>query len=196
VLLLLVVAVLNAPLVPVGVPLLKNEQATSYFSWLAYDLGIDGAVRWEDGELHDLPQDFADMLGWQELAALVDTACQRAACNAQNPCLVYGENYGQAGAIDHYLPAQPWRTVASFADSYRLWATDSLPPNLHTFIYVNDELGDDVQAVFSNIEKIGEINDPQAREKGTGVWLCRDSSDRFRALWRQRVGEEQATFRE
>jgi hypothetical protein len=27
-----------------------------------------GMLRWEDGKDHDLPQDFADMLGWKELA--------------------------------------------------------------------------------------------------------------------------------
>jgi hypothetical protein len=29
---------------------------------------------WEDGKVHDLPQDFADMLGWKELATKVDSA--------------------------------------------------------------------------------------------------------------------------
>jgi len=30
-----------------------------------------GANRWEDGKTHNLPQDYADMLGWKELAHLV-----------------------------------------------------------------------------------------------------------------------------
>ena len=33
-----------------------------------------GLLRWEDGQDHQLPQDFADMLGWRELAAKVDAA--------------------------------------------------------------------------------------------------------------------------
>jgi len=27
-----------------------------------------GLLRWEDGKNHNLPQDFADMLGWHEMA--------------------------------------------------------------------------------------------------------------------------------
>ncbi len=30
-------------------------------------------LTWEDGKEHPLPQDFADMLGWQELARKVDS---------------------------------------------------------------------------------------------------------------------------
>lgn len=33
-----------------------------------------GMLRWEDGKEYPLPQDFADMLGWKELAAKVDKA--------------------------------------------------------------------------------------------------------------------------
>jgi 4-amino-4-deoxy-L-arabinose transferase-like glycosyltransferase len=36
-----------------------------------------GLLRWEDGKDHPLPQDFADMLGWRELAAKVDGAYAR-----------------------------------------------------------------------------------------------------------------------
>ena len=32
-----------------------------------------GLLRWEDGKDHELPQDFADMLGWKELAIKVDS---------------------------------------------------------------------------------------------------------------------------
>lgn len=30
--------------------------------------GMEGILRWEDGRQYDLPQDFADMLGWKEIA--------------------------------------------------------------------------------------------------------------------------------
>ena len=36
-----------------------------------------GLLRWEDGKDHALPQDFADMLGWRELATKIDAVCDK-----------------------------------------------------------------------------------------------------------------------
>ncbi len=36
-----------------------------------------GLLRWEDGKNHQLPQDFADMLGWKELAGIVDKTSEK-----------------------------------------------------------------------------------------------------------------------
>ena len=59
-----------------------------------------GLLRWEDGKNHQLPQDFADMLGWRELAAKVDAAY--ASMPDRTTTLVLCDNYGQAGAINYY----------------------------------------------------------------------------------------------
>ncbi|MGV3602685.1 MAG: glycosyltransferase family 39 protein [Dyadobacter fermentans] len=59
-----------------------------------------GLLRWEDGKDHQLPQDFADILGWRELAAKVDAAY--AAAPDPESTLVLCDNYGQAGAINYY----------------------------------------------------------------------------------------------
>ncbi len=55
---------------------------------------------WEDGTEHQVPQDFADMLGWKELARKVD----RVYLTIPNPknTLILCDNYGQAGAINYY----------------------------------------------------------------------------------------------
>ncbi len=186
-----VVAALAVPLIPTGVPLWPAGRLVSYFRWLTYDAGIDAAVRWEDGELHELPQDYADMLGWTQLAALADTALARAG-DPRN-CLIYGENYGQAGAIEH-LSKRRKTAVVSFSDSYRLWVPEQLPPEVNTLIYVNDELGEDVANGFADIQKIGEITDPLAREHGTAVWLCRQPKGELRVFWAERVREVKRYF--
>jgi len=43
--------------------------------------------------------------------------------------------------------------------------------------------------VFGKIRKIGSISDPDAREYGTGVWLCQEPSDSFNKFWRLRLSE-------
>ena len=59
-----------------------------------------GLLRWEDGKDHALPQDFADMLGWKELAEKLDSICSEMP-NLDNT-LILCDNYGQAGAINYY----------------------------------------------------------------------------------------------
>ena len=59
-----------------------------------------GLLRWEDGKDHSLPQDFADMLGWKELAMKVDSVYSTLQ-NKENT-LILCDNYGQAGAINYY----------------------------------------------------------------------------------------------
>ncbi len=59
-----------------------------------------GMLRWEDGKDHSIPQDYADMLGWRELATKVDKAYNK--IKKQDKTLVLCDNYGQAGAINFY----------------------------------------------------------------------------------------------
>src|SRR5205814_8630643 len=72
-----------------------------------------GLLRWEDGRDHELPQDFADMLGWRELDAKVDSVYAR--LPDKNSTLVLCDNYGQAGAINYYT-SQNIKAVSFNAD--------------------------------------------------------------------------------
>lgn len=181
-LLVAAVALLGIPLLPVGIPIWKADRLVTYFKKLT-DKGIV-TVRWEGGELHTLPQDYADMLGWPELAGIVERAVETA--GLQN-CLIYGENYGQAGAVSHLCGAGIRERTVSFSDSYRLWVSETLPPGTNTLIYINDELGEDVQSLFGDIQKAGSIENPLAREYGTSVWICRKPRNDLHAFWQKRV---------
>lgn len=172
-----------APLVPVGLPIYPAEKLAGYFRWL----GLDAAVRWEKGNIEALPQDYADMLGWPELAAAVDSAV--ALAGDRRTCLVYAENYGQAGAVEHLSRAIQPPPVVSFSDSYRLWVPDTLSPEIRNFLYINDELGEDVQSLFADIRPVGGITNPLARERGTTVYLCRQPREDFAEFWAMRVKE-------
>ena len=76
-----------------------------------------GLLRWEDGQDHALPQDFADMRGWRELAAKVDAAY--AALPNTDQTLVLCDNYGQAGAINYY--SEKGIQAVSFNADYVNW---------------------------------------------------------------------------
>ena len=122
------------------------------------------------------------MLGWEEFAALVAKAVEE--LPEDTPYFLYASNYGQAGSIDYYGQAYNLRPCISFADSYRLWASPETEADV--LIYVNDELGADVAALFADIELIGSIENPEARELGAQVYLCRSPQGSFPDFWRSR----------
>jgi Dolichyl-phosphate-mannose-protein mannosyltransferase len=182
----------NLPLLPTGLPVLSMKQSLAYFDFMVHKLGITSATRWERGNVEPLPQDYADMLGWQEIAALVD----QAAAQVQDPAtlFLYCENYGQAGAVQRFSTFPGLPPPVSFADSYRLWAPDTLPSIARTMIYVNDEVGEDVQALFTRIDLMGEVTNPNARERGTKIYLCREPKTGFDVFWKERAAMVKAYF--
>ena len=62
-----------------------------------------------------------------------------------------------------------------------------MPQQVNTFVYINDEMGDDVKALFTDIQLIGTVENPLAREKGTMLWLCRKPVRPFADFWAERV---------
>lgn len=129
-----------------------------------------GLLRWEDGKDHRLPQDFADMLGWRELAAKVDRIYAQLA--SDQPTLVLCDNYGQAGAINYYS-TQGIKAVSFNAD-YVNWI--DLKPQYVNLIRVKDgsarheELAE-TSPFFHESVLADSIANPYAREFGTLIFL-------------------------
>ncbi len=93
----LLMVLMTIPVVPIGLPVYDKEGLKIYFKVLDEKYGIDLGRRFEDGSIHSLPQDYADMIGWGELAALADSAYNM--IENKEASLIYAENYGQAGAV-------------------------------------------------------------------------------------------------
>ncbi len=127
------------------------------------------------------------MLGWDELGGIVVKSVDT--IQDKKRLMIYCENYGQAGAVDYYGREHGLPEAVSFADAYRLWIPDTISKSKDIFIYVNNELGRDVDSLFANIIVAGSIKNPYAREKGTTVYLCRQPRGDFPAFWHRRVRE-------
>jgi hypothetical protein len=187
----LLVVTLMLPLLPVGLPILKPAGLVRYFNTLETKYNLDIGRHFEDGSVHSLPQDYADMLGWEELASITNKAYRQVPDKQQ--CVIYCENYGQAGAIyiigKKYGLPQP----VSFNGSFRYWSPHTFTTDITHFIYINDEMGQDVARSFKSVKVIGRISNPNAREYGTTVYLCSYPRVDFNILWQaawQRVEKE------
>ncbi len=130
-----------------------------------------GLLRWEDGKDHSLPQDFADMLGWKELAKKVDTIYSKLPNSEQT--LILCDNYGQAGAINYYTKNKKIKAVSFNAD-YINWF--NLDTKIDNFIRVkefegsNDEL-EKTSPFFDTAFVADSIGNSLAREYKTIIFV-------------------------
>jgi len=169
---LFLVIALSLPLMPLGLPIWKHERMIAYCKKVV-SMGGENILKWEDGRVHDLPQDYADMTGWKELADLVEKAYTSLSTDEKKKSIIYCENYGQAGAVVYYSEHRIPDPV-SFSDNFLLWAPDSI--QIETLIYVNDEI-EEISTHFQEVVEFGRIKNPYARETGLPVYICRRPVD-------------------
>lgn len=107
-------AALGVVVLPVALPILGPAATAAY----AARLGVSESTRTNTGTQLPLPQDFADMLGWEAQAAAV-TEEWRALSPAEREVAVLAANsYGHAGLLDYYGPRYGLPRVVSGAGSY------------------------------------------------------------------------------
>ncbi|OMQ09503.1 glycosyltransferase family 39 protein [[Flexibacter] sp. ATCC 35103] len=129
-----------------------------------------GMLRWEDGKDHDLPQDFADMLGWKELARKTDSVYELTPNKKET--LVLCDNYGQAGAINYYSK-KGIKAVSFNADYVNWFNLDIRYKNLiriKTYEENNPEF-QETGPFFQSSKIAGEITNKYAREYKTTIYV-------------------------
>jgi len=163
----------NLILFPIVLPVLPLKNTVAFFKYINdHTTILRSAVTWEDHKMHATTQDYADMLGWDEMAADVAIGWQSLSPEQQKHTQIYADNYGEAGALHHYHQQYHFPDVISLNSSFALWAPDSL--NAQYIIYVDESNGakiDTFKSVMESYRKIGELTNPLAREKGTAVFI-------------------------
>jgi len=181
----MIMVLFTLPILPMGIPVFKADKLAGYFALAKEKFGFDMPLRWETGRIHSLPQDYADMIGWDELAAITARAYDQVGDKASS--LIYAENYGEAGAVMVLGKKYKLPEPVCFSESFFYWFPRKLKHEITSIIYINSELGEDVNSLFADCRLIGSIQDPLAREYGTGVWLCTGPRSSFNEFWIQRV---------
>ncbi|WEK35573.1 MAG: glycosyltransferase family 39 protein [Candidatus Pseudobacter hemicellulosilyticus] len=127
-----------------------------------------GLLRWEDGKDHPLPQDFADMQGWKELARKADSIY--GILSSSGNTLVFCDNYGQTGAINYYTH-NGINAVGYNADYINWFNLDSSYVNLIRVVnaWDRDKELRDVSPLFKNAKVEDSIVNMYARERGTVI---------------------------
>jgi hypothetical protein len=148
-----------------------------------------GLLRWEDGKDHNMPQDFAEMLGWSELAKKVDGIYSK--ISDKENTLVYCDNYGQAGAINYYSVFKKIHAISYNADYINWILLDKPIKNviLVKDVYDGDTLRQKERPLFDSVTSVSKIENPYAREKGTTIYLLKGAKTNINSIIAKEIAE-------
>ena len=161
--------------IPISIPILSVNDTISYSRFGAQYLGMGSALAWEDGTRQELPQDFADMLGWEE--------------QAQAVARVYGEigsadvaamNYGQAGALVRYGSDLGLPPVISKGSSFWLWGYGDATGDQMVILGAEAQ---DLQPFFEKVEVRSRVEHPHARETDVPIAVVSGPRHSMAELW-------------
>jgi len=190
--LLVLPLLLLAPLVAIIYPLVPPARMAQLGQTPFYQkLGVN---RWEDGQMHALPQDFADMQGWRELADKTWLAYQALPDSTRARTLIKCDNYGQAGAINYYNRHRNIPAATSFNGSYLYWFPAAPPRPWRHLLLVGEGAPAELAPYFQSFHKVGEITNPYARERGETIYLGTGPSPALLARVQAERRQELATW--
>ncbi len=85
-------------LVPIMMPVFTVENLVKYAKFF----GVTAGVKYEDNEINDLPQHFADRFGWDEMTAVIYDSYKRISKETGKKPGIVLNNWGQASAVHVY----------------------------------------------------------------------------------------------
>ncbi len=189
-----IILLLALPFIPVLLPMQSpGQMAITNKKFKVEALGI---LKWEDLKNHPLQQDFADMLGWKELAGKAEALFHSLPDTAKNNAIVYCRNYGLAGALKYYA-SDPYFKNKVICDNgtFLLWIPDRLW--FRHLIFIGRNMPENDDAVFQYFEKvriIDSVSNPLSRQYGDKIILFENASDSAWKLANAGLKEMKAAF--
>ena len=167
--------VAGAMLAPMAVPLLSPSEALAH----GQRLGMTPAPQ-EVGHTAELPQHFADRFGWERLAEVVSDVFGRLPEEERSRCVVIGQNYGHAGALEYASRALPLPPVYSTHNNYWLWGPP--PDDATTAIVVRGD-PERLRELFGEVTEAAVAESPDAIERSMTIFLCRAPRRPWSEVW-------------
>ena len=163
----LVVVALGLVAAPMALPILPVKDLIRYQA----ALGMAPSTE-ERQEVGPLSQHDADMFGWDEIAAMVARARDRLTPDERRRARVYGQNYGEAGAVDVLGRRLGLPPAISGHNSYWMWGPEGWDGGVLIIIGGSPE---DNAKWFDSVEIVGTVESPYAMpyERGLNVSIGR-----------------------
>jgi hypothetical protein len=118
-----------------------------------------------------LPQTYADQFGWNEIVSEVLVAWNRIPVDERKDCAIFGQDYGQTGAIDFLGQRYGLPQSLGGHQSWWLWGPRGYSGNC---MIVLDDRREVLEGLFEHVELVGTTPDnPYALERQLPVYICR-----------------------
>lgn len=147
-----VMVLVGALLAPILLPLLPPETYIRYAAATHLQ-----QPRIETHELGPLPQLFADQFGWPEMAATVAAVYNGLPADVRAGTAIFGQNYGQAGAIDLFGPRYGLPAAISGHQSYFLWGLHGYTGESVIVMAGNQSR---LESEFTSVRKVAHVSHP------------------------------------
>ncbi|HEY2093491.1 MAG TPA: glycosyltransferase family 39 protein [Thermoanaerobaculia bacterium] len=173
------IVIVGLVIAPIGVPVLPPN---AYFAYTKF-MHIQ-QPKFEHRRTTSMPQFFADRFGWPEMVATVARAYFSLPPDVRAKTGIFGNDYGQAGAIDFYGPQYGLPKSIGGHLSYWFWGPRQ---------YTGDSLlvlGDDrktLEEKFEVVKPMAEIGHPyaMAQEHFTLFWVQKPRGFTLQSAWPQ-----------
>jgi 4-amino-4-deoxy-L-arabinose transferase-like glycosyltransferase len=146
---------LTIPFVPIVLPTMTPEKLAAFYK----EKGVDkiGLLKWEDLRDHELPQDFADMLGWKELTEKTERFFNSLPDSSRTRTIIFGRHYGHAGSLKFYGRVDSFTSnVMTDVGSFLLWIPDSV--DFRNIILLARTMPGKDDEVFRHFEKVTVVD--------------------------------------
>ena len=163
-------------LAPLSLPCLPPETYVRYTQAIGF-----GQPRIETHELGPLPQLFADRFGWKEMAEAVAEIHHRLPQADRARAAVFGQNFGQAGAIDLFGPALGLPKALSAHLTYFFWGPRDVTGDV--WIVLDDDR-ETLEGIFESVEHGGRFDHRWSIPyQHFDIWVCRRMKMPIAELW-------------
>jgi hypothetical protein len=148
---------------PIVLPVLPPDQFVRYSAELGMSPSTTASER---GAQSVLPQYFADMFGWREMAEQVSAVYRALPTADRERAVFFGRNYGEAAALDVYGPSFQGPPAISGHNNYFLWGTKGFDGSVVIMVGGNASM---LATMFDDIQVAGRIDSPYAMPSETNV---------------------------
>jgi hypothetical protein len=145
--------------------------------------GLDAPLRWEDGNYRNLTQDYADMLGWQELPEKVAKLYHDLTDEEKSSTMIYGGSYGHAGVLNLWRKKYDLPETMSLSSSFVAWAKEDYQFDRQIFI---DDVKLTESSFFNTLTLMDSIEHPLSRDRGYIYYRTNPKTDVVK-VWKEIV---------
>ncbi len=162
---------------PFGLPVLPPETMARYAT-----MGPGGMVTTNTGQTLQLPQDYADMLGWRERVEAVAHVYDSLPPDQRAKTVIATDNYGQAGAIDYYGPAMGLPHAICTCGTYWFFGPGTLPGEVAVTVGLDES---DVRKFYGKVQPAGRIDLPWSvpEERNAPLYVATEPAMTLQQFW-------------